>query len=284
MTGVRDSFAQPARPPRFSNLQLRLMTAAVGLPLVIAVTWAGGWWFAIACGVIALLASIEFGHGWLFPSLPIGRAAPQLTTFALPAVMAAGSHQDMRYIGAGLVFAALSAGAGYLPIKAIGPRKPWRVLAWCIVYTGLGVTSLVLIRDLDDGRSWFLLALLPVFAVDTGAYATGRAIGRHKLAPTISPKKTWEGAVGGYVAGVAAFLGANALLDTEQSAATMLPFALAMPILAQAGDLLESGMKRRMGVKDASGLLPGHGGFMDRLDSLTLVAPVFYVFLRFGVL
>jgi len=260
------------------------MTAAIGIPLILAVTWLGAWWFAVACGVIALLASIEFGHGWLFPSLPISRAAPQLTTFSLPAVMVTGAHEDTRFIGAGLVFALLTAGAGYLPIKAVGPRKPWRVLAWCIVYIGIGVASLVLIRDLGEGREWFLLALLPVFAVDTGAYATGRAIGRHKLAPRISPKKTWEGAIGGYVAGVVAFLVANSLLSTGQGAATMAPFALAMPILAQAGDLLESGMKRRMGVKDASGLLPGHGGFMDRLDSIVLVAPAFYVFLRLAVL
>ncbi|MCA9831270.1 MAG: phosphatidate cytidylyltransferase [Dehalococcoidia bacterium] len=260
------------------------MTAAVGIPLILAVTWLGGWWFAITCGAIALLASIEFGHGWLFPSLPISRAGPQLTTFSLPAVMVAGAHGDTRFIGAGLVFALLSAGAGYLPIRAVGPRKPWRVLAWCIVYIGIGVVSLVLIRDLSEGREWFLLALLPVFAVDTGAYATGRTIGRHKLAPRISPKKTWEGAIGGYVAGVVAFLAANSLLSTGHGTTTMAPFALAMPILAQAGDLLESGMKRRMGVKDASGLLPGHGGFMDRLDSIVLVAPAFYVFLRLAVL
>lgn len=275
---------EPARPPRFTNLQLRLMTAAIGLPVVIAVTWAGGWWFALVCAAIALLAGIEFGHGWLFPSLPISRAAPQLTMFAMPAIMVAGTHQDTRFVAAGLVLAGLAAGAGYLPIRAIGPRKPWRVLAWSVVYVGLGVTSLVLTRDLEDGRNWLLLALLPVFAVDTGAYLTGRAIGRHRLAPRISPKKTWEGAVGGYVAGVSAFLGANALLDTGEGWLTMLPFALAMPILAQAGDLLESGMKRRMGVKDASGLLPGHGGFMDRLDSVVVVTPAFYVFLRAAVL
>lgn len=284
MTGTNPLAGAPPARPRFSNLQLRLMTAAVGLPLVLGVTWAGGWWFATTCAAIALLAATEFGHGWLFPSLAISRAAPQLTAFALPAFLVAGTHADGRSIAAGAVLAALAAGAGYLRIPAVGPRKPWRVLAWCTLYVGLGVASFVLLRDLDDGRTWFLLAILPVFAVDTGAYAVGRAIGRHKLAPKISPKKTWEGAIGGYVTGAAAFLLLNAALDTGASAGRMLPFALVMPVLAQAGDLLESGMKRRMGVKDASGLLPGHGGFLDRLDSVIVVAPAFYVFLRLTVL
>ncbi len=260
------------------------MTTAVGLPLVLAVTWAGGWWFAVTCAAIALLASIEFGHGWLFPTLPISRAVSQLSTFSLPAFMAWGAHADRRFILAGVVLAAMAAGAGYLPLRAVGPRKPWRVLAWCVVYVGLGMTSFVLLRDLADGRTWFLLAILPVFAVDTGAYAVGRAIGRHKLAPKISPKKTWEGAIGGYAAGAVAFLILHAALDTGASTGTMLPFALVMPVLAEAGDLLESAMKRRMGVKDASGLLPGHGGFLDRLDSVIVVVPAFYVFLRLFVL
>ncbi|MCK9520166.1 MAG: phosphatidate cytidylyltransferase, partial [Dehalococcoidia bacterium] len=117
-----------------------------------------------------------------------------------------------------------------------------------------------------------------------GAYATGRLIGRHKLAPRISPKKTWEGAIGGYVAGVAAAFALNALLDTGVEWMTFSHFALAMPIAAIIGDLVESWMKRRMGVKDASGLLPGHGGFLDRLDSVLFVFPLLYVFLQVRVL
>jgi phosphatidate cytidylyltransferase len=152
------------------------------------------------------------------------------------------------------------------------------------VYVGLLLSTLVLVRDVDDGRRWFFFGLLATFAVDTGAYAVGKLIGRHKMAPKISPGKTWEGAIGGYVAGAGACFALNGLLDGGTSAVTLAPLAVALPPFAIAGDLFESWMKRRMGVKDASGLLPGHGGFLDRLDSILFVFPVLYLFLRLRVL
>lgn len=149
---------------------------------------------------------------------------------------------------------------------------------------GLLLATFVFVRDTEDGRSWFFLGILATFAVDTGAYATGRLIGRHKLAPRISPAKTWEGAVGGTLAGVAAVVSLNSLFVTGVSTGTVLSLAIAVPPAAILGDLVESWMKRRMGVKDASGLLPGHGGFLDRLDSLLFVFPVVYLFLELRVL
>ena len=272
------------RPARFSNLQLRIFTAALGLPILVGAILLGGWWFAAAAGIVAALAGLEFGHGWLFPRLPIPQVLPQLVLFVAPGIMALGAHADWRFILAGVVMAAFAAGAGYTPTNAFGPRKPWRVLSWAILYVGVPLSAFVLLRDVDGGRDWFFIGLLATFAVDTGAYAVGRSIGRHKMAPAISPAKTWEGAAGGFVVGAAAFIALNALFDTGESALTMLPFALLMPVLAQAGDLFESWMKRRMGVKDSSGLLPGHGGFLDRLDSLVFVLPALYVFLRLFVL
>ncbi len=267
-----------------SNLQLRLITAVVGLPLVVGVAWVGGWPFAIVAALIALLAATEFVHGWLLPSMPVRSALQHLPTYALAPLIVAGAHIDERFIWGGFGFALLLFALGYAPTNAIGPRKPYRVFAWCTIYVGILVATLVLVRDLENGREWFFLGLLSTFAVDTGAYAVGRLIGRHKLAPKISPKKTWEGAIGGAVAGVAAVFGLNELLDTGVDAATIWPLALAVPPAAILGDLLESWMKRRMGVKDASGLLPGHGGFMDRLDSIVIVFPVLYLFLQLRVL
>jgi phosphatidate cytidylyltransferase len=272
------------RAPRFTNLQLRLMTAAVGLPLLVGAILAGGWLFAAVAAIAAAAAGLEFGHGWLFPRSRFPEVLPNLLIFAAPGVMVLGTHADARFVPAGLVLAGLAAAAGYAPTNRFGPRKPWRVLAGSMVYVGLLVSAFVLLRGVEGGRDWFLAGVLGTFAVDTGAYAIGRTFGRHRMAPRISPKKTWEGAAGGYVAGAAAFIGLNALFDTGVSALTVLPFALAMPVLAQAGDLLESGMKRRMGVKDASGLLPGHGGFLDRLDSLVFVLPALYMFLQLRVL
>jgi phosphatidate cytidylyltransferase len=266
------------------NLQLRLLTAAVGLPLVGAVAWIGEWPFAIVLALIGVLAAIEFVHGWLFPSMPIANAVTQLPTFIIAPAVVLGAHEDLRFLWLGVGFAVLFGAVGYARTNAFGPRKPYRVYCWCVLYLGLLLSTFVLTRDADEGREWFFLGLLATFAVDTGAYATGKAIGRHKMAPSISPGKTWEGAVGGYIAGAAAVLALNAAFDTGVSTLTMLPFALLMPPSAMLGDLVESWMKRRMGVKDASGLLPGHGGFLDRLDSLLFVFPVLYLFLRIRVL
>ncbi|MEP7214912.1 MAG: phosphatidate cytidylyltransferase [Anaerolineaceae bacterium] len=267
-----------------SNLRLRLATAVVGLPLVASATWIGGWPFAIIAGAVALLASAEFVHGWLIPTMPIRMVLPQVPTFGATAVMVAGTHADTKFVWVGGAFALVFAAMGFARTNAFGPRKPFRIYAWCLLYVGLLMSTFVLLRDADQGRSWVFIGVLGTFAVDTGAYAVGIIFGRHKLAPRISPKKTWEGAAGGMVVGFLAILLLNRIFDTGVAASVLLPFALAAPPAAMVGDLLESWMKRRMGVKDASGLLPGHGGFLDRLDSLLFVMPLFYVFLKVRVL
>lgn len=267
-----------------SNLQLRLLTTAAGLPLVVAVSWIGGPLFALVAGAIALLAATEFVHGWLFPSLEIRAALRLAPIYGIAALMVAGAHWDERAPLAGLALAALLAVAGYAPTNALGPRKPYRVTAWCLVYVGLLFSAIVLVRDVDGGRSWVFIGLLSTFATDTGAYAVGRLTGRHLMAPKISPKKTWEGAVGGYVAGLGACFALNVLFDTGVPASTLVHLAVPLPVAAQVGDLFESWLKRRMGVKDASGLLPGHGGFLDRMDSILFVMPLVYLFLRLRVL
>ena len=273
-----------AEASRQSNLKLRLATAAVGLPLVASVTWVGGWPFAIVAGAVALLASAEFVHGWLIPTMPIRAVLPQLPTFGATAVMVVGVQADTKFLWVGGAFALIFAAMGFARTNAFGPRKPYRIYAWCLLYLGLLMSSFVLLRDADQGRSWVFIGILGTFAVDTGAYAVGVLFGRHKMAPRVSPKKTWEGAAGGLVAGIVGILLLNRLFDTGVAASVLLPFAIAAPPAAMAGDLLESWMKRRMGVKDASGLLPGHGGFLDRLDSLLFVLPLLYVFLTVRVL
>ena len=276
--------AASQREARVSNLQLRVLTAIVGLPLVGAAVYLGGWWLALAAGAIATLAAAEFIHGWLFPTMPMSAVTPMALAILGSGVMVAGTHPDERFAVAGVLLAGLCLAAGYARTNAFGPRKPYRIQGWCLIYVGLLMSTLVLTRDAENGRAWLFLGILATFAVDTGAYATGRLLGRHKLAPRISPNKTVEGAIGGYLAGVGAVFALNALFDTDVSAATVAPFALLMPVAAQAGDLFESWMKRRMGVKDSSGLLPGHGGFLDRLDSILFVVPLLYAFLELRVL
>jgi phosphatidate cytidylyltransferase len=181
---------------------------------------------------------------------------------------------ELSFFTAGL--ALLLIAAGLTPLRQLGPRKPMRVQGAALIYLAVPGSLLVLLRDLDGGRDWLLLTIFASFAVDTGAYAVGRAIGRHKLAPKISPKKTIEGAAGGYLLGAAAVVALVTLLDIDAGAVAVAAMALLLPPVAMAGDLLESWLKRRMGVKDASGLLPGHGGFMDRLDSVLPVGVLVY--------
>jgi phosphatidate cytidylyltransferase len=151
---------------------------------------------------------------------------------------------------------------------------------FAIVYLGLGIGSVAAVRAYD-GRGPLLLLMLTVMISDTAQYYTGRAIGRRRLAPAISPKKTVEGALGGIVAGsiVAALAGPVWLPAVGPAALALLGATLAT--LGIVGDLFESLLKRSAGVKDTSALIPGHGGVLDRIDSWLFAGPVYYVFLRY---
>lgn len=149
-----------------------------------------------------------------------------------------------------------------------------------VLYLGVLGAHFVLLRDLDEGQRWLLVMLATVFATDTGAYAIGRLFGRHKMAPKVSPKKTWEGAAGGYIFGAAAAVAAPLLLGLDVTSTVVVAIALGAPVAAMIGDLVESALKRRLDVKDVSNLLPGHGGLLDRLDSLLFAGPWIYWIVR----
>jgi phosphatidate cytidylyltransferase len=134
----------------------------------------------------------------------------------------------------------------------------------------------LLLRELPQGREWVLVLLLVAFAVETGAYAVGRAYGRRPLAPRISPNKTQEGALGGLVAGVVALVVGVALFDLPVSLGEAAVWGLGLAVAAQVGDLYESALKRRLEAKEASALIPGHGGLLDRLDSILASSLVLY--------
>ncbi len=267
------------RIPR--NLALRLATAAVGMPLLLLVIWVGGWPFAIVAGLITLGGTIEFARAWLMPTRPY-RDIAQLGPFLLgPAIVVAGVHADERFLIAGALLAALFLGAGYSRSNLFGPRKPLRVMGWAIIYPGIIFSTIVLTRDLDQGRDWVLLLVLTTFTADTGAYAVGSLLGRHKLWPAISPNKTWEGAIGGLGGAVLAVWVLSTWFDLDLHVAAAVGLGLGLGVAAQVGDLTESWMKRKADIKDSSGLLPGHGGLLDRLDSITAVAPVVYLVANF---
>ena len=150
------------------------------------------------------------------------------------------------------------------------------------LYLSLCSAHLILLMDLPQGRAWLLLLTAITAASDTAAFYTGSKFGKHKLCPAISPKKTWEGFSGGLVGSLGAALLVRHFFLPEQGLPWIFLTVLLLGCLGAAGDLSESVIKRAFGVKDSGSILPGHGGLLDRIDSLLLTAPVLYYLLYFG--
>lgn len=262
-------------------LKRRLVSAAVGLPVLGAAVLLGWPAAAAAAGSAALAA------GWEAAGLAKITGVPRLALTSAPAMLVLAGLAFAGQLPASFGLAALA--AAMLAILAL-PRRPAgaqiRYLAVAAaLYFGAMLAFAAPVSALrPDGRLWLAFALLVTFAVDTAAYFTGRSIGRRKLAPSISPGKTWEGTAGGIVAGAAAGAALPFLLATMSTVgdfalrpAAGAALGVVMAAAAVLGDLAESWLKRRAGVKDAGGLIPGHGGFLDRLDSLTPNLAIVYL-------
>lgn len=268
-------------------LRYRVITAAIGLPLIVLAIWFGGpWpWFSLFIAAAALAGAFEFYHmaafDWRDPLLYLGL----LWTLAF-VLSPHCTNPDILPI---VITAAVLASLICLLLRR--PREnAFRDWAWTIVgalYVGWMLSYWLNLRGLDGGRNLVYLAMLTTFANDTGAYFIGRATGKHKLAPAISPAKTWEGAIGGLASAVVAAVIIATVLKLI-SAQVGAPFVLAywqiillgflVGFFAQLGDLVESLLKRNMGVKESGNLLPGHGGVLDRFDSLIFVGAVVYYY------
>jgi phosphatidate cytidylyltransferase len=162
-------------------------------------------------------------------------------------------------------------------IPAAGARLG--LAAFGVFYLGLLCAPLALMqRDAPHGRAWVLLAIALTFSNDTGAYFAGKALGRHKLYPAVSPAKTVEGGIGGMLAGLLVMLGARATLVPWLTVGDCLLAALPAGVIGPIGDLVESLIKRAFGVKDSGKLIPGHGGMLDRIDALLFVSAWLYVY------
>ncbi|MCL7926453.1 MAG: phosphatidate cytidylyltransferase [marine benthic group bacterium] len=271
-----------------SELTKRLTVAAIGIPLCLAVTWVGGWVFAAGLGVLAWLAVGEIGTMLGERSDPLlNRVAAFLAGLFPLAVLVAGPG------AAGAVaVAVLLALLGLAALRIPPAEMPFQTAALCFTaafYVGGLLSFGIPLRESLPGRlEGTLLFFLPVvvtWAVDTAAYTGGRAFGRRKMAPAISPNKTVEGGISGLLAGPFAALAWTLIALPDLAAvAGMGRIALLGLLLAAAailGDLVESSLKRECGVKDSSQLLPGHGGLLDRMDSLLWTIPVAWFFLHF---
>ena len=256
-------------------LAQRVASAAVGIPLAVLLIWAGGPWYTGAACLIVLVAAYEFQAphhgGWT----PLALMAAALAA-ALPASAKVGSDWVLWFTLGGVLIPLVWVSLRADPATGLDDWV-WAVAG--LTYVGLLGSHFVLLRELHDGRDWVYLAVLSTWAVDTAAYFVGRAVGRRKLAPRVSPGKTVEGTLGGLAGGFGAVLLANYLLVIRLEAPLIVPLAVLLPLAAVLGDLAESILKRGMHIKDASHVIPGHGGLLDRLDSLLFTLPVVYYFL-----
>lgn len=267
-----------------SNLTRRLLVAAVGIPIVLVVAWLGGVYMALGLGMLAAVGVMEAGRMLVASGSPfLPRLAPVLAA-ALPAVAwTTGADGAALLLTGGFLLMAAVATMGIPP--AVGPFRATAVSFTATAYVGGLLAFALLLREslVEDRALGFLLFLLPVIVTwlsDTAAYFAGRTLGRRPLAPVVSPNKTVEGAVAGLLAGpVGALLVAHAAIpelvavgNSEVAAAGAF-----IAIAAIVGDLAESALKRECGAKDSSRLLPGHGGLLDRMDSLLWAFPVAWV-------
>ncbi|HKG00177.1 MAG TPA: phosphatidate cytidylyltransferase [Xanthobacteraceae bacterium] len=247
-----------------SELAVRLVSAVVLAPLAVGAAAIGGWPFELFCALAAI------GIWWEWATLSAGGAARMVTAIGAGALAAASVFIAAGWIGTTL--ACLAGGAVLVGALARSNRPAW--IGAGVAYAGTMLVAPVLLRS--DPRYGFL-AIVFLFAVvwttDILAYFAGRAIGGAKLAPQLSPKKTWSGAIGGAGGAVIAATAVAALAGLGQWT-TMALVGLGLSIASQAGDLFESALKRCYGAKDASRLIPGHGGLMDRLDGFIAAALV----------
>ncbi len=253
-----------APPRQLTNLQLRVISAVLLGVGVLAVTLLDGIVFRLLAAAIAVAIFYEWSR-MVRPRVGRGLGLlPDILVLAFAAVLVGGSATPLLLAAAG-GFAALCAAA------ALWRRRgAWESAG--LAYAMLSGLALALVRDSDQSG---LLATLFLFAVvwatDIFAYFVGRAVGGAKLAPAISPGKTWSGALGGAVGGVVAGL-IVALASGTGAGIGVLAAAVVLSVVSQAGDLFESWVKRRNGVKDFSRIIPGHGGVMDRVDGLVAAA------------
>ena len=291
-----------------SNNLLRILTGLIGIPIVLGLAYLGGWAFMALVAVIALMAQYEVYYllraAGMMPRVGLGLILGALVllhqmvpaalgaAFALLVLAIAFSPFDWFRGGKENQDApAAASGPEALAATLFGVVYPTMLLGFLAEIRGGGVASASLQSDagsfiaagVTDNQAFALTiaVLILVWTTDTLAYFVGRAIGRRPLAPRISPKKTWEGTAGGALGAV----GAGVVLKL-----TLLPFmawphivvvALLCGLLGQLGDLAESQMKRAVGIKDSGALLPGHGGMLDRFDSMIVVAPAVYLYLRY---
>lgn len=255
-------------------LSHRILSAIVLIPIVAWVVYIGDWWFLGALAVAGVLAGQEFyqmmRQGGSQPSPAIG--LPLILLLLLDAHDPSWGIARPAIVG----FVILAFVWHLFRKDDPTPTTSWALTVMGGLYLGWFLGHFLLLRAGPDGLQWTIVAFLSTWISDTGAYFVGLALGRHKLWPRISPKKSWEGSIGGLITGVlgTTLIARLAGLSPWHGAA----IGALIPIISPFGDFAISMMKRQVGVKDSGSIIPGHGGMLDRLDSLLFSAVVVYYY------
>ncbi len=259
-------------------IKQRIITAAIGLPLLtLFIAFSGPFLFGLLVCAVTVLGLVEFFAMSLPPERQIEKVSAMVCGGALALALTFGSASSftgvlvlsffLLTLYALFRFQDLDTVTGHLALVFLG-----------LLYLPLLLGHMALLRQMMHGTEWIFLVLLIVMSGDTAAYFTGVNIGRTKLYPAVSPNKSVEGSLGGLAGSVlGAFLG-RALFFEALSVGDCLLLGLALGALGQLGDLFESMLKRCFGVKDSGTLIPGHGGILDRLDSLIFAFPAAYYY------
>jgi phosphatidate cytidylyltransferase len=272
-----------------SELKRRVITSVIGVPVVVAMVWFDQPipWFTVLAAAWGLGAVNEF-YGIVKHSKDL---SPLKYFGMLWAVLFIVSPYlvQVPYLNRVNPTYLLLTTSAILPLIILlgrrGKEDAFANWAWTvagILYIGWLLSYYVALRNLGDGRGWVFLAILSTFASDASAYFTGRALGKHKLAPYISPKKTWEGAVGGVAGAIVFSVGVALLFQLPITWWGAIILGVLVSVIGQLGDLVKSLFKRNMAVKDSGKVLPGHGGLLDRMDSLAFAGVLVYYFVVFA--
>jgi phosphatidate cytidylyltransferase len=264
-----------------SPLVSRIFVVVVLLPVVVGLVYLGDWWL-FALGLVGGLLSLHELYEMARELRPLVLGGYLGYIVTLLALELGGIEWMLGGLLAAFVLAFVVYGLGGVRQSA---TQSFGVTLLGVAWVGGGIGCLLLIRDIPEFGFWAVMAVLfTVFAADTGAFFVGRAFGRHRMAPAISPKKSWEGLVGGVVAAVGmAFVILYKDRDEFLTIPQSLVLGLVIAIAAVLGDLFESAVKRDLDVKDSGNLLGGHGGVLDRLDSVLWAGPAaFFTILAFG--
>lgn len=256
----------PAKRFDWSNLGLRIASAVVIAPAAVGAAWLGGWPYLVLIAVGVALLSLEWG-GMSAPVAPT-RVSAAVTAAVLAGVFLAYQDQDL------LAWTAVVVGALAAALVARGVAERPADAAFGVIYIAPAAICLVWLRATEQGHWWMMTLFAATWAADIGAFAVGSLLKGPKLWPRFSPNKTWSGFVGGLAASALAGFGMAFFSVFQLNLAAAALVGLSVGLATMAGDLWESMLKRRFGVKDSGDLIPGHGGLLDRVDGLMFAVVV----------